>query len=157
MCWKSFKKVYRRIFFLIAVFWKPALEITKRAQHCVLQRLLERIKPFRKYPKSSKFVCIKSSLRCMHNLCPFCRNSKISRSSSHRFSRSFAQQKTFIQRIRFQKNMPNRAEIRIRAKTIVTQLSSDIYSDRTKTTVMIKFGLIVIRLLQWFYSKDRFD
>ena len=53
--------------------------------------------------------------------------------------------------------MPNRAEIRIRAKTIVTQLSSDIYSDRTKTTVTIKFGLIVIRLLQWFYSKDRFD
>ena len=29
------------------------------------------IKPFRKHPKSSKFVCIKSSLPCMHNLHPF--------------------------------------------------------------------------------------
>ena len=111
MCWKSFKKVYRRIFFLIAVFWKPALEITKRAQHCVLQRLLERIKPFRKYPKSSKFVCIKSSLRCLHNLCPFCRNSKISRSSSHRFLRSFAQQKTFIQGIRSVKHFKRKCRI----------------------------------------------
>ena len=36
------------------------------------------IKPFRKHPKSSKSVCIKSSLQCMHNLHPFYRNSKIS-------------------------------------------------------------------------------
>ena len=50
--------------------------------------------------------------------------------------------------------MPNRAEIRFRAKTIVTPLSSNIYSDRTKTNIMIKFGLIVICL---FYSKDRFN
>ena len=41
------------------------------------------IKPFRKHPKPSKFVCIKSSLQCMHNLYPFYRNSKISRKSSY--------------------------------------------------------------------------
>ena len=29
------------------------------------------IKPFQKYPKSSKFVCVKSSLQFMHNLYPF--------------------------------------------------------------------------------------
>ena len=34
--------------------------------------------PFRKHAKSSKFVCIKSSLQCMHNLYPFYRNSKMS-------------------------------------------------------------------------------
>ena len=36
-------------------------------------------KTFGKHPKSSTFVCIKSSLQFMHNLYPFCRNSKISR------------------------------------------------------------------------------
>ena len=41
------------------------------------------IKPFRKHPKPSKFVCIKSSLQCMHNSYPFYRNSKISRNSSY--------------------------------------------------------------------------
>ena len=29
------------------------------------------IKPFRKYPKSNKFVCVKSSLQFMHNVYPF--------------------------------------------------------------------------------------
>ena len=43
------------------------------------------IKTFRKHPKNSKFVCINSSLRFMHNSHPFCRNSKISRNSSYRF------------------------------------------------------------------------
>ena len=33
----------------------------------------------------------------------------------------------------FQKKMPNKAEIRFRAKTIVTSLPRDIYSDRPKT------------------------
>ena len=37
------------------------------------------IKPFRKHPKSSKFVCVKSSLQFMHNLYP------ISINSSYRF------------------------------------------------------------------------
>ena len=37
------------------------------------------MKPFRKHPKSGKFVCIKSSLQCMNNLNPFHRNFKISR------------------------------------------------------------------------------
>ena len=82
----------------MAVFEKVALEITKRAQHCVLpwfirfhvfwsqwcectcvQRLGSVqgsfanewvIKPFLKHPKSSKFVCINSSLQCMYNLNP---------------------------------------------------------------------------------------
>ena len=85
---------------------KVALEITKRAQHCVLPWFIRFhvfwnrtsvlafrglrvykghlqnewvIKPFLKRPKSRKFVCIKSSLQCMHNLNPFCRTCKISR------------------------------------------------------------------------------
>ena len=39
------------------------------------------ITTFRKHPKSSKFVCIKSSLQFMHNLYPFCRTSKILRTT----------------------------------------------------------------------------
>ena len=57
------------------------------------------IRPFRKHPKSGKFVCIKFSLQCMHNLYHFYRNSKISQNSSYRFLWNFAQQKTSIQKI----------------------------------------------------------
>ena len=39
------------------------------------------------------------------------------------------------------------AEIWFRAKTIVTPLSRDIYSDCPKTTIMIKFSLCVIHVL----------
>ena len=56
------------------------------------------INPFRKHPKSCRFVSIKSSLY------GFYRNSKISRNSSHRYLWNFAQQKTFIQRIRSAKH-----------------------------------------------------
>ena len=55
------------------------------------------IKTCRKHPKSRKIVCIKSGLHFMHNLYPFCRNSKISRDSSYRFLWNFAQQKTSTQ------------------------------------------------------------
>ena len=58
------------------------------------------IKTFRKHPKCSKFVCIKSSLQFMHKLYPFCRNSKISRISFHRFLWNFTQRKTSTQSIR---------------------------------------------------------
>ena len=69
------------------------------------------IKPFRKHPKSSKFVCIKSSLPCMHNLHPFYRNSKISRNSSYRFLWNFAQQKIFNQRMRSVKHFKRKCRI----------------------------------------------
>ena len=102
---KKFLKNLMTNFVLIAVSVKVALEITKRAQHWVYpdsylflcfeiarsaasrvyRGHLENewvIKTFRKHPKCSKFVCMKSSLQCMHNLYPFYRNSKISRTSS---------------------------------------------------------------------------
>ena len=123
---KFFKENLSTNFGLVVVFVKVALEITKRAQHCVL--LIDMfscffeialvylrlagcraykghlqnewvIKTFRKPPKGSKFVCIKPSLQFMHNLYPFCRNSKISRNSSYRFLWNFAQQKTSTQSI----------------------------------------------------------
>ena len=92
---KVFKENVSTNFGLIAVFVKVALEITKRAQHCVwlihmLSWLIEIaqvylrlvgcrmhkghvqnewvIKTFRKHPKGSKFVCTKSSLHFIHNL-----------------------------------------------------------------------------------------
>ena len=96
------------------------------------------IKTVREPLKGRKFVCIKSSIKSsttMHNLYAFCRNSKISRNSSYRFLWNFAHRKTSNQSIRsvkhFQKN-PIRAEIRFRAKTVLTSLSRDIYSDRPK-------------------------
>ena len=42
--------------------------------------------------------------------------------------------------------MPNEAEIRFRAKTIVTSLPRDIYSDRPKDCTIIKFSLSVIHV-----------
>ena len=118
------------------------------------------IKSFRKHPKSSKFVCIKSSLQYMHNLYPFYRNSKISQNSSYRFLWNFEQQQTFIQkntkRKAFQKKMPNRAEIRFRAKTILASLPRDIYSDRPKNNTIIKFSLSVINVSLSFYNSDWF-
>ena len=95
---KKFQKNLLTNFVLTTFSVKVALEITKRAQHCVspdsyvfmcfeiaqvhLRSVASRvykghlqnewvITPFRKYPKGSKFVCNKSSLRCMHNLYPF--------------------------------------------------------------------------------------
>ena len=123
---KFFKETLLTNFGLAAVFVKVTLEITKRAQHCVL--LIDMfscffeialvylrlagcraykghlqnewvIKTFRKPPKGSKFVRIKSSLQFMRNLFSFCRNSKISRNSSYRFLWNFAQQKTSTQSI----------------------------------------------------------
>ena len=49
--------------------------------------------------KSSKFVCIKSSLQFMQDLYSFCRNSKICRNSSHRFLWNLAHQETSTQSI----------------------------------------------------------
>ena len=43
--------------------------------------------------------------------------------------------------------MPNRAEIRFTAKTIVTSLPRDIYSYRPKNYTIIKFSLSVIDVL----------
>ena len=124
---KFFKENLLTNFGLIAVFSKIVLESTKKAQHCVwlihmfscsfeisqgylrLARCrvskgyLQNewvIKTFRKNPKCSKFVCIKSSLQFMHKLYPFCRNSKISRISFHRFLWNFTQRKTSTQSIR---------------------------------------------------------
>ena len=49
--------------------------------------------------------------------------------------------------------MPNRAEIRFRAKTIVTSLPRDIYSDHPKYYTIIKFSLSVIHVLyKSFYT-----
>ena len=53
----------------------------------------------------------------------------------------------FTQRKAFPKKMPIRAEIRFRAKTIVTSLSRDIYSDRAKNKIIIKFSLCVTHVL----------
>ena len=116
-----FKENLSTNFGLIAVFVKVALEITKRAQHCVLLirmfscffeiapvylrlagcRLYKGhlqnewvIKTFQKPPKGGKFVCIKSGLQFTYNLYPSCRN------SSHRLLWNFAQQKTSTQSIR---------------------------------------------------------
>ena len=52
--------------------------------------------------------------------------------------------------------MPNRAEIRFRAKTIVTSLPRDIYSDRPKNDTIIKFSLNVIEMASSFDNTDRF-
>ena len=109
---KFLKESLSSNFHLIAVFVKVALEITKTAQHCVLPRFTRFrvfrnrasdlrsadcrvykghlqnewvIKTFRKPLKGNKFVCIKSSLQFMHNIYPFCRNSKIPQNSSYRF------------------------------------------------------------------------
>ena len=57
------------------------------------------ITTFRKHPKSSKLVCINSSLQFLLNFCPFCRNSKLTRKSSFRFLWNFVQQKTSTQSI----------------------------------------------------------
>ena len=135
---KIFKENVSTNFGLIAVFVKVAFEITKRAQHCVLPWFtcfhvfrnrasllviascrvskgdLQNewvIKTFRKHPKGRKFVCIMSSLQFMHNLFPFCRNSKISRNSSYRFLWNYAQQTTSTQSIGNVKLI--RAEIRL--------------------------------------------
>ena len=45
------------------------------------------------------------------------------------------------------KKMLKRAKIPFRAKTIVTSLSRDIYSDRPKNNIIIKFSLYVIHVL----------
>ena len=55
----------------------------------------------------------------------------------------------------YPKKMPIRAEIRIRAKTVVMSFSRDIYSDRPKTNIIIKFNLCVIHY-NGFYDKDQF-
>ena len=121
------------------------------------------IKPFRKHPKSKKFVCIKPSLQCMHNLYPFNRNSKMSRNSSSTdvcetlHSRRHLP-KEYVAYLAFQKKMPNRAEIRFRAKTVVTSLPRDIYSDRPKNNIIIKFSLgkIVLQYRSIFFKYKRF-
>ena len=59
--------------------------------------------------------------------------------------------KEYVAYLAFQKKMPNRAEIRFRAKTVVTSLPRDIYSDRPKNNIIIKFSLGKI-----VYNIDRF-
>ena len=62
------------------------------------------------------------------------------------FYQSFVLQMTFI-----------KAEIRVRAKTIVTSLLSDVYSDplsdRAKSNVIIKFSLWLLHVLYVFTIK----
>ena len=72
------------------------------------------IRPFRKHPKSSKFVCIEFSLQCMHNLFHFYRNSKISWNSSYRFLWNFAQQETSIQKICSVKHLKRKCRTRLK-------------------------------------------
>ena len=84
--------------------------------------------------KYSNFVCVESSLRFMCNLYPFCRSSKISRNSFHGFLWTFAQRKKSTQSMRSVKHFQcsGRAEIRFQAKTILTSLPHNIYSDGPK-------------------------
>ena len=105
------------------------------------------IKTFRKPPKRSKIVCMKSSLQFMHNL-----NYKISRNSSNRSV--FVKLRTtedkhpkYRHGKAFSKKMSVRTEIRFRAKIIVTSLSRDIYSDRPKNNTIVKFSLCAIHVL----------
>ena len=58
------------------------------------------------------------------------------------FYQSFVLQMTFI-----------RAEIRFRAKTIVTSLLRDVYSDRAKSNVIITFSLWLLLVLYVFTIK----
>ena len=60
------------------------------------------------------------------------------------------------QRKAFQKKMPNRAEIRFRAKTIATSLPRGIYSDRPKNNTTITLSLNVIHMSQSFNNTERF-
>ena len=76
----------------------------------------------KKKKKSSKFVCIKSSLQFMNILCPFCRNFKISRNSS--YGLIFAP-KVYVALSISEENADKGCNS-IRAETIVTSLSRDI-------------------------------
>ena len=49
-----------------------------------------------------------------------------------------------------------RTAIRLRAKPIVTSLSRDIYSNRPKNSIIIKFSLCVTHVLEWFHNKCKF-
>ena len=46
-----------------------------------------------------------------------------------------------------------RAEIRFRAKTIVTLLLRDVYSDRAKSNVIVKFSLWLLHVFYVFTIK----
>ena len=115
---RIFKENLLTNFGLTDVFVKAALEITKRAEQCIWlphmfswffeiaqvyshlagcrvhRRQLQNewvIITSQKHRKSSKFLCIKSSLQFAHNLHLFCRNSKISWYFSYRFFWNFTQ------------------------------------------------------------------
>ena len=50
-----------------------------------------------------------------------------------------------------------RAKILFKAKTIVASLPRNIYSDRPKTNIIIKFSLCEVNVLKlFFYHKDQF-
>ena len=53
----------------------------------------------------------------------------------------------YLQRKAFPKFRSMRAEIGFKAKTIVTSLPRDIYSDCPKNNVIIKFSLCLIHVL----------
>ena len=53
----------------------------------------------------------------------------------------------YAQRKAFPKFRSMRAEIRLKAKTIVTSYLRDIYSDRPKNNIIIKFSRYVIHVL----------
>ena len=53
----------------------------------------------------------------------------------------------YAQRKAFPRFRSIRAEIRFKAKTIVTSLPRDIYSDRPKNNILIKFSVCVIHVL----------
>ena len=90
-------------------------------------------KTFRKHPKSSTFVCIKFSLQFVHNLCPFV---EIARHLEI----------PLIDSCETSHNRRQAPEV-FRANTVVTSLSRDIYSDRPKNNIIIKFSLCVIHVL----------
>ena len=134
---RNYKKSSAFLFILIHTFSCPS---KSRKSTCV-QWLLECIRVICKTNEWWNFfrnihkVGNLSALSPVFSACKiytlFYRNSKISRNSSYRFLWNFAQQKTFIQIIRsvkhFKRKLPNRAEIRFWAKTIVTSLPRDIY------------------------------
>ena len=84
------------------------------------------VKTFWKLPRSSKLVCLKSSLQFTHKLYPSRGNSKIPRNSFYIFLWNFAEGK--------HPELWVRAEIWLRDKTVVTSLSRDIHLYLEKLT-----------------------
>ena len=93
-------------------------------------------KTFRKHPKISKFVCIKSSLQFLHNLYPFLDIPRYLKIPLIYFCETLHNGRQApkecaaksISKVQFDKGF---------AKTIVTSLLRDIYSDRPKNNIIL--------------------